>query len=61
MRIEFISCPSCGKRARVEVVKEMRKYPAECPDCGCKFSVGFNRDLHTEEMQREYLLAEDYP
>ena len=56
-----ISCPVCGKKAMVEVNDETRKRDFECPDCKCKFSLSFNRNLIIEEMQRSHYLAEDYP
>lgn len=57
----IISCPSCGKRARVEVTEETRRMRFDCPGCGCKFSMVFNRDLIIDEMQKSHYLAEDYP
>jgi len=58
---EVISCPSCGKKAMVEVDDKTRKKHFDCPDCTCRFSLVFNRDKIIEEMQICHMLAEDYP
>lgn len=59
--IEIISCPSCGKKARVEVIDETRSKVFNCPGCTARFSLVFNRDKAIEEMQRQHALAMDYP
>ena len=58
---QTISCPSCGKKAIIEIQDEPTEKHIDCPGCTCRFSVAFNQGLHIADIQRRHALAEDYP
>ena len=61
MENRIIFCPSCGKKAMIEIQDEPMEKHIECPGCKCKFRLAFNQDLHIEDIQKRHILAEDYP